>query len=49
LTSLTPSTATPWPGTPPANSQRIKQFLSRPHGRYLFFCEGPELPTTTMA
>jgi hypothetical protein len=26
------STTTPGPGTPPANSQRAKQFWSRPHG-----------------
>jgi hypothetical protein len=32
LTSLTPSTTTPWPVTSPANSQHTKQFLSRPHG-----------------
>jgi hypothetical protein len=32
LISLTPSTITLWPGTPPANSRHTKQFLSRPHG-----------------
>jgi hypothetical protein len=32
LTSLTPSTTAPWPETPPTNSWRTKQFLSRPHG-----------------
>ncbi len=32
LTSLTPSTTTPCPGIPPANSQRTKQFFSHPHG-----------------
>jgi hypothetical protein len=32
LTSKTPSTTTPGPGTPPANSRRTKQFWSRPHG-----------------
>ncbi len=32
LTSLTPSTTTPWLGTPPANSRCTKQFLSPPHG-----------------
>ncbi len=32
LSSLTPSTTTPWLGTPSANSRRTKQFLSRPHG-----------------
>jgi hypothetical protein len=31
LTPLTPSTTTPCLGTPPANSQRTKQFLSPPH------------------
>jgi hypothetical protein len=31
LTSKTPSTTTPGPGTPPANSQHTKQFWSRPH------------------
>jgi hypothetical protein len=32
LTPLTPSTTTLCPGTPLANSQCTKQFLSRPHG-----------------
>ncbi len=29
--SLTPSAATPRPGTPPANSRHTKQFLTLPH------------------
>jgi hypothetical protein len=37
LPPLTPSTTTPCLGTPPANSPRTKQFLSRLHGLYLFF------------
>jgi hypothetical protein len=32
LTPLTTSTTTPCLGTSPANTQRTKQFLSRPHG-----------------
>jgi hypothetical protein len=32
LTSITLSTTTPGPGTPPARSRRTKQFWSRPHG-----------------
>jgi hypothetical protein len=31
-TSLTPPTTTPGLGTPPTNSWRTKQFLSRPRG-----------------
>jgi hypothetical protein len=45
LTSLTPSTTTPWLGTP----QRTKQFLSHPHGLYLFLSEHAEMPTTAEA
>jgi hypothetical protein len=32
LASVIPSTTTPRPGTPPANSRRTKQFWSRPRG-----------------
>ncbi len=32
LTSMTPSTTTPGPGTLPANSRCTKQFWSNPHG-----------------
>jgi hypothetical protein len=32
LASMTPSTTTPGPGAPPANSRRTKQFWSRPRG-----------------
>ncbi len=32
LTSITLSTTTPGPGTPPANSRRTNQFWSHPHG-----------------
>jgi hypothetical protein len=32
LASVIPSTTTPGPGTPPANSLRTKQFWSRPCG-----------------
>jgi hypothetical protein len=32
LASMTPSTSTPGPGAPPANSQRTKQFWSLPRG-----------------
>jgi hypothetical protein len=45
LPLLAPSTATPCPGTPLANSQRTKQFLSCLHGLLLFVSEGAELPT----
>jgi hypothetical protein len=38
------STTTPGPGTHPANSQRAKQFWSRPHSLQLFLSVGPELP-----
>jgi hypothetical protein len=46
--SLTPSTTNPFPGTPSANSQRTKQFLSCPCGLYLFLSEGAELLTSTL-
>jgi hypothetical protein len=36
LTYLTSYTTTPLPSTPPANSQRSKQFLSRPNSLLLF-------------
>ncbi len=49
LTPLTPSTATPCPGTPPANSRCTKQFLSHPHDLQLFLSEGAELPTMAVA
>jgi hypothetical protein len=32
LASVIPSTTTPGPGTPPANSRRTKQFWSHPRG-----------------
>jgi hypothetical protein len=32
LASVIPSTTTPGPGTPPANSRRTKQFWSGPRG-----------------
>jgi hypothetical protein len=32
LASVIPSTTTPGPGTPPANSRRTKQFWSQPRG-----------------
>jgi hypothetical protein len=32
LASVIPSTTTPGPGTPPANSRPTKQFWSGPHG-----------------
>jgi hypothetical protein len=47
LTSLPPPTTNPRPGSPPANRQRTKQFLSRPCG--LFLSEGAELPTMAAA
>jgi hypothetical protein len=40
---LIPSTTTSCPGTPPANSQRTKQFLQ------LFLSESEELPITAIA
>ncbi len=40
LTSLTPPTTIPGPGTPPANSQCTMQFVSRPCGLLLSISEG---------
>jgi hypothetical protein len=42
-------TTTPSPGTPPTNSQRTKQFLSRSHDLWLFLSEGEELLTMATA
>jgi hypothetical protein len=49
LTSMTHSTTTPRPGTPPAQSRCTKQFWSCPHGLQLFLSIGVELPTTATA
>ncbi len=49
LPSLTPSTTAPCLGSPPANSQCTKQFLSRLHGLQLFLSEGAELLTMAEA
>ncbi len=39
----------PGPCTPPANSWRIKHFLSRLRGLWLFLSEGVELPSKAAA
>ncbi len=48
LTSLTPSTTTPGPGTPPTNSQRTKQYIYR-YILYHIYTYITELPTMAAA